>query len=130
MFGVGNATVYGYVHVGVTDPEPHRDLARKDLFSYIVVDAYADNFIRAGFADEVAQVRECHAAGDRDAALAAVSDRMVDAIDVLGDAAHVHATVQSYVDAGVDVPVVMPMPWGTDRMGVIADTINAAAGRF
>ena len=126
----GDATVYGYVHVGVTDPEPHRDLARKDLFSYIVVDSYADNFIRAGFADEVAQVRECHAAGNRDAALAAVSDRMVDAIDVLGDAAHVHATVQSYVDAGVDVPVVMPMPWGSDRMGVIADTINAAAGRF
>jgi hypothetical protein len=55
---------------------------------------------------------------------------MVDAIDVLGDGAHVHATVQSYVDAGVDVPVVMPMPWGSDRMGVIADTINAAAGRF
>jgi probable F420-dependent oxidoreductase len=126
----GDATVYGYVHVGVTDPEPHRDLARKDLFSYIVVDSYADNFIRAGFADEVAQVRECHAAGNRDAALAAVSDRMVDAIDVLGDGAHVHATVQSYVDAGVDVPVVMPMPWGSDRMGVIADTINAAAGRF
>jgi hypothetical protein len=24
----------------------------------------------------------------------------------------------------------MPMPWGSDRMGVIADTINAAAGRF
>ncbi|CAB4723557.1 MAG: LLM class F420-dependent oxidoreductase [Actinobacteria bacterium] len=126
----GDATVYGYVHVGVTDPEPHRDSARKDLFSYIVVDSYADNFIRAGFADEVAQVRECHAAGNREAALAAVSDRMVDAIDVLGDAAHVHATVQSYVDAGVDVPIIMPMPWGQDRMNVIADTINASAGRF
>ena len=126
----GDATVYAYVHVGVTDPEPHRDLARKDLFSYIVVDAYADNFIRAGFADEVALVREAHAAGNRDAALAAVSDRMVDAIDILGDASHVHDTVQSYVAAGVDIPVVMPMPWGPDRMGVISDTITAAAGRF
>ena len=95
-----------------------------------MVDAYADNFIRAGFADEVAQVRECHAAGDREAALAAVSDRMVDAIDVLGSAGHVHSTVQSYVEAGVDVPVVMPMPWGPDRMDVIANTINAAAGRL
>jgi len=126
----GDAKIYGYVHVGVTDPEPHRELARKDLFSYIVVDAYADNFVRAGFADEVAQVRECHAAGDRDAALAAVSDRMVDAIDILGDGAHVRAAVQSYVEAGVEVPVVMPMPWGADRMAVIADTISAAAGRF
>lgn len=126
----GDATIYGYVHVGVTDPEAHRDLARKDLFSYIVVDAYADNFIRAGFADEVAQVRECHAAGDRQAALAAVSDRMVDAIDCLGDASHVQTTVSSYVDAGVDVPIVMPLPWGNDRMSVISDTIRAAAGTF
>ena len=126
----GDATIYAYVHVGVTDREPHRDLARKDLFSYIVVDAYADNFVRAGFAGEVAAVRERHAAGDRDGAIAAVSDRMVDAIDVLGDATHVHDTVQAYVAAGVDVPVIMPMPWGTDRRQVIADTIDAAAGRI
>ncbi|MEX1218330.1 MAG: LLM class F420-dependent oxidoreductase [Acidimicrobiales bacterium] len=126
----GDAKIYSYVHVGVTEAEPHRDLARKDLFSYIVVDAYADNFMRAGFADEVAQVRECHAAGNRDAALAAVSDRMVDAIDILGDSAHVHSAVQSYVRAGVDVPVIMPMPWGADRMSVIRNTIEASAGRF
>jgi hypothetical protein len=55
---------------------------------------------------------------------------MVDAIDILGDGAHVHATVQSYVEAGLEVPVVMPMPWGADRMAVISDTISAAAGRF
>ena len=29
---------------------------------------------------------------------------MVDAIDVMGDADHVRATVRAYVDAGVDVP--------------------------
>jgi probable F420-dependent oxidoreductase len=126
----GDATVYAYVHVGVTDPDPHRDLARRDLFSYIVVDSYADNFVRAGFADEVAEVRGRHAAGDRDGAVAAVSDRMVDAIDVLGDAAHVYATVRSYVDAGVDVPVVMPMPWGEDRMDVVHRTMQAASGNL
>lgn len=124
----GEAPIYAYVHVGVTEVEPHRELARRDLFSYIVVDAYARSFERAGFADEVAEVRARHAARDRDGAIAAVSDRMVDAIDVLGDAAHVQATVRSYVDAGVDVPVVMPLPWGTDRARVIDDTIRAAAG--
>ena len=50
----------------------HR-LARRDLFSYAVVDAYARNFERAGFGDEVAEIRERHAAGDREGALAAVS---------------------------------------------------------
>jgi len=126
----GNAEVFAYVHVGATDPEPHRGLARKDLFSYIVVDAYAKNFIRAGFADEVAEVRERHSAGDREGAIGAVSDAMVDAINVLGTPAHVHATVQSYIAAGVDVPIVMPLPWGTDRLDVVHTTMKAAAGQF
>ena len=81
-------TVYGYVHVGVCEREDGIDLARRDLFSYAVVDAYAANFERAGFGDEVAAIRERHAAGDRDGALAAVSDAMVDAIDVMGDPDH------------------------------------------
>ncbi|OWY58852.1 hypothetical protein B7486_77745, partial [cyanobacterium TDX16] len=59
-------------------------------------------------------------------ALAAVSDRMVDAIDIMGDAAHVRASVQAYVDAGIEVPVVMPLPWGPDRMAVVDATIQAA----
>ena len=123
----GDATIYAYVHVGVTEREPNLDRGRRDIFSYAVVDSYADNFIRAGFADEVAEIRERHRAGDRDGAVAAVSDRMVDAIDVLGDADHVGATVRSYLDAGVEVPVIMPMPWGADRMQVIDDTLQAAA---
>ena len=59
--------------------------------------------------------------------MAAVSDRMCDAIDVLGDADLVAATIREYVDAGVDVPVLMPLPWGGDRTRVIADTLEAAA---
>jgi probable F420-dependent oxidoreductase len=122
----GDATVYAYVHVGVCEREDGVEYARRDLFSYAVVDSYARNFERAGFADEVAAIRERHAAKDRDAALAAVSDRMVDAIDVMGDADHVAATVRSYVDAGVEVPVVMPLPWGKDRLAVVRATMEAA----
>ena len=36
--------------------------------------------------------------------------------------------MQAYVDAGVDVPVLMPLPWGADRRQVIEDTMVAAAG--
>ena len=53
----GSCTVYAYVHVGVCDPEGARDAARRDLFSYAVVPAYARAFARAGFADEVDGVR-------------------------------------------------------------------------
>ena len=119
----GGPTVYAYVHAGVCERADGIELARRDLFSYAVVDAYARNFERAGFAAEVAAVRGHHAEGDREAALGAVSDAMVDAIDVMGDADTVRHTVKAYVDAGVDVPVLMPLPWGPDRMAVIDATM-------
>jgi hypothetical protein len=125
----GDATIYAYVHAGVCAREDGIDAARRDLFSYAVVDAYAANFERAGFGDEVAEIRARHHAKDREGALAAVSDRFVDAIDVMGDAAHVEATMRSYADAGVEVPVLMPLPWGEDRMAVTEATMRAAAGR-
>jgi alkanesulfonate monooxygenase SsuD/methylene tetrahydromethanopterin reductase-like flavin-dependent oxidoreductase (luciferase family) len=125
----GDADIYAYVHAGICEREDGIDLARRDLFSYAVVDSYARSFERAGFADEVAAVREAHAAGDRDAAVAAVSDRMVDAIDVMGDEDTVHDTMRAYVDAGVDVPVLMPLPWGKDRRGSADAAIRAGVGR-
>jgi probable F420-dependent oxidoreductase len=124
----GDATVYAYVHAGVCERDEGVDLARRDLYSYAVVDSYARNFERAGFGDEVAEIRARHEAKDRDGALAAVSDRMVDAIDVMGDADHVAATVAAYVDSGVDVPVLMPLPWGSDRRASAEATVRAAIG--
>jgi alkanesulfonate monooxygenase SsuD/methylene tetrahydromethanopterin reductase-like flavin-dependent oxidoreductase (luciferase family) len=123
----GDAEIYAYVHAGVGDRDQALDKARRDLFSYAVVDAYAANFRRAGFADEVEEIRDRHQAGDRDGALAAVSERMCDAIDVVGDAATVAGALRAYVAAGVDVPVLMPLPWGGERQQVIADTMAAAA---
>ncbi len=125
----GDAEVYAYVHAGICEREEGIELARRDLFSYAVVDSYARNFERAGFADEVAEIRARHAAGDREGAVAAVSDRMVDAIDVMGDADTVHATMQAYADAGVDVPVLMPLPWGADRRASADAAIRAGLGK-
>ena len=124
----GDAEIYAYVHAGVCEREEGVELARRDLFSYAVVDSYARNFERAGFADEVAEIRARFAAGDRAGAVGAVSDRMVDAIDVMGDAAMVAATMQAYVDAGVDVPVLMPLPWGGDRRASAEAAIRAGIG--
>lgn len=121
----GDAKIYAYVHAGVTEREQGEDAARKDLFSYAVVDAYARNFERAGFGDEIAEIRERHAAKDREGAIAAVSDRFVDAIDFMGTAEEVRDFGQAYVDAGVDVPILMPLPWGPDRRTVIDDTMRA-----
>jgi probable F420-dependent oxidoreductase len=125
----GDATIYAYVHAGVCERAGGIELARRDLFSYAVVDSYARNFERAGFGDEVTEIRARFAEGDRAGAVGAVSDRMVDAIDVMGDEDTVAATMQAYTDAGVQVPVLMPLPWGSDRRAVAERTIRAAVGR-
>ncbi len=124
----GPATIYAYVHAGVCRREDGVEPARRDLFSYAVVDAYARNFERAGYEDEVAEIRSRHRAKDREGAMAAVSDRMIDGIDVIGDADTVRATVEAYVESGVEVPILMPLPWGPDRRQVVEDTMRAAIG--
>jgi alkanesulfonate monooxygenase SsuD/methylene tetrahydromethanopterin reductase-like flavin-dependent oxidoreductase (luciferase family) len=125
----GAAEVYAYVHAGICAREEGIELARRDLFSYAVVDSYAASFERAGYGDEVAAIRAAHGAGDCDGAVAAVSDRMVDGIDVMGDEDTVLATMQAYADAGVDVPVLMPLPWGADRRASAERTIRAGLGK-
>jgi probable F420-dependent oxidoreductase len=122
----GDATIYAYVHAGVCERSDGIELARRDLFSYAVVDSYAANFTRAGFGDEVEEIRGRFAEGDRAGAVAAVSDRFVDAIDVMGDESVVAATMRAYSDAGVDVPVLMPLPWGPDRRASALRTVEAA----
>jgi len=121
----GRAAVMAYVHAGVTDREHGIENARRDLFSYAVVDAYANSFERAGFGDDVAELRARHAAGDREGAVAAVGDAFADAIDFLGTAEQVQDFARGYVDAGVDLPILMPLPWGADRRRVIDDTMRA-----
>jgi probable F420-dependent oxidoreductase len=123
----GNATVYAYVHCGVTDRDRYAELARRDLFNYAVVDAYASQFARAGYGDDVNEVRARWAARDRDGALAAIGDRWVDEVQIMGDAAHVRASVQAYADAGVDVPIVFALPWGEDRRATVSATLAALA---
>ena len=108
----GDADVYAYVHCGVTDRDRYADLARKDLLNYAVVDAYANQFARGGFADDVDEFRAQWSARERDAALAAIGDAWVDEIQIMGDAAHVRAKVEAY-DAG----------------GREADRVRAAVGR-
>jgi alkanesulfonate monooxygenase SsuD/methylene tetrahydromethanopterin reductase-like flavin-dependent oxidoreductase (luciferase family) len=107
----GGATIYANVHVGVGDPVAAAPQARRDLFSYAVVDAYARSFSQAGFGDAVDAIRAAHRAGERAAALAAVPGQMIDAIDVVGSPALVSDTIAAYRRAGVQVPVIFPPTW-------------------
>jgi probable F420-dependent oxidoreductase len=122
----GDAEVYAYVHCGVTDRDRYADLARKDLLNYAVVDAYANQFARGGFAADVEEFRAKWGARERDAALAAIGDAWVDDIQIMGDAEHVRAKVAAYDDAGVH-PIVFALPWGEDRRATVSATLTALA---
>ena len=122
----GDAKIFAYVHAAVGDFERSARSARKDLFNYAMADGYANMFRAAGFEEEVNLLRERQAERDRDGAIAAVSDRMVQAIDFIGSEAEVSQFVAEYVKAGVEYPVVMPLPWGEDRRAVTDATMRAA----
>ena len=123
----GAAQIHAYVHCAVTDRDRYADVARKDLLNYAVVPAYAAQFERAGFIDEVRHFQNRWAARDRDGALEAISDDWVDAIQIMGDEQHVRDAVQAYVDHGVDVPIVFALPWGEDRRATVSATLRALA---
>ena len=123
----GDATIMGYVHAAVGDLERNAKSARKDLFNYAMADGYANMFRAAGFSSEVDELRARQAEKDRDGALAAISENMIQAIDHVGSPSDVTSFVQAYVEAGITHPILMPLPWGEDRRAVTEATMEAAA---
>ena len=84
-----------------------RDAARWLLTPYVAVPAY-NRFIAAqGFDEEADSVAKLWAEGDRAGALGAVSDRLVDALVLMGPAEKCKERIESYRAAGLDIPVMM-----------------------
>jgi probable F420-dependent oxidoreductase len=122
----GNAKIFAYVHASVSEFDRAKYSARKDLFNYAMADGYAKMFKEAGFGDEVAELREKQKSKDREGALAAISERMIQAIDFIGTKSEVSNFINSYIEAGVEHPILMPMPWGDNRDKVALETMQAA----
>ena len=51
---------------------------------------------------------------------------MIQSIDFIGSKDEVTQFVRSYIDAGVEHPILMPMPWADDRQAVTQETMEAA----
>jgi probable F420-dependent oxidoreductase len=123
----GNADVYALVHAGVGEPEQQLQRAQKDLFGYATVEGYANMFSAAGFAEEISALRAARSERDRAASLAAISPRMCQSINFVGTPSEVREFFGAYRAAGVHHPVLMPLPWGEDRMQVTLNTMAAVA---
>jgi len=86
---------------------------------------YFESFSRAGFATEAQAIREAWNSKNRDQAAAAVSDRMLESVTVLGDAQQCRDQMAKFRQAGVDIPVAT-FAHGTE-LDAIHRTIDALA---
>ena len=87
--------------------EDIRPLARWQLTPYIAVPAY-NRFISAqGFEKEASDVARLWGDGDRQGALDAVTDELIDALVIMGPAERCKERFDSFRDAGLGTPILM-----------------------
>lgn len=95
--------------VMVDDPAMGRDLIRTVFGAYAATPGYNKCFEWIGFAEEARQIRDAFARGDRAGVAAGVTDRLCDAMAVVGNRERVRARIRAYAEAGIDVCVVNPI---------------------
>ena len=84
-----------------------REFARFLLTPYIAAEGYNSWIARQGFEQEAAAVKRSWDARDRSGAVAAVSDRLIDALVISGPAASCKERIESFREAGLDTPILL-----------------------
>jgi alkanesulfonate monooxygenase SsuD/methylene tetrahydromethanopterin reductase-like flavin-dependent oxidoreductase (luciferase family) len=80
-----------------------------------------------GFAAEAAAIAGAWAQGDREAAVRAVSDALIDATSVAGTAEECCTRIEAYRASGIDLPILSPYARGPDAKASFAAAIRACA---
>jgi alkanesulfonate monooxygenase SsuD/methylene tetrahydromethanopterin reductase-like flavin-dependent oxidoreductase (luciferase family) len=104
------------------DPARARELFRRSITAYLNVPVYRR--FQAWLGREPI-LREMHArweSGDRKGALAAVPDRAIDELAIVGTPAQCRAGIQAYVDNGVTIPIVRLTNLETDPAARAAES--------
>jgi F420-dependent oxidoreductase-like protein len=102
-------TVAPFLPVLVSDDEAAaRAVLKRHLAFYIggMGRFYRETVARHGFAEAAEDVRRLWDARERDAAVLAVTDELLDAFAIVGDAARCRARLDDYRAAGADLPVI------------------------
>jgi probable F420-dependent oxidoreductase len=108
--------------------EPHAAASAlaRELTRYIGVDVYRRLLDQSGFADDTRAVTQALSQGVEVAARK-VSDRLLDALAVIGSEATRTARLEQYRRAGVTQPVIAPVAAGADRFESWAMAIDGFA---
>jgi probable F420-dependent oxidoreductase len=93
-----------------------RELAKPVVAAYLNVGVYAAFQQWLGRGPALAAMWSEWRAGDRRAAVAAIPDSVVDELIVHGSPDECRAHVARYVENGVTVPVLMPLPFGVSQV--------------
>ncbi len=96
------------------DAAAARGLGRMLISSYLTVPVYAAFHDWLGRGEALAPMHEAWAAGDRQRANEVIPDEVVDDLIVHGSVDECRERVQSYVDNGLDTPVIALLPTGED----------------
>ena len=128
---IADVTVAPYIMCYAADgPQDlaHGEQLLRDHMAYYIGGMgsyYFDSFSRAGFATEAVAVRDAWSSRNRDQAAAAVSDRMLENVAVLGTAQQCRDQLAQFRQAGADLPIAT-FPHGSD-LAAIRRTIDALA---
>ena len=87
---------------------------RRVIAAYLNVGVYADFHRWLGRGPKLNQMWELWDKGDRQAALSAIPEDVVDELIIGGSAFECKSRIQDYFDAGVDVAVLAILPFGVD----------------
>lgn len=102
------------------DTDTVRAVGRRMIAAYLNVGVYAEFHRWLGRGEVLGPMWEAWQAGDRQAALAAIPDEVVDALVVHGSYEACREHVARYVAHGVDIPVLAVIPLGVRLEDAVA----------
>jgi alkanesulfonate monooxygenase SsuD/methylene tetrahydromethanopterin reductase-like flavin-dependent oxidoreductase (luciferase family) len=93
-----------------TDAAAARQIGRRMIAAYLSVPAYAAFHDWLGRGPRLHPMQQAWAAGDRQGALAAIDDQLVDELLVHGSAGQCRERIAEYQAQGLDTPVIAIVP--------------------
>ncbi|MFQ5861422.1 MAG: LLM class flavin-dependent oxidoreductase, partial [Dehalococcoidia bacterium] len=107
--------------------QPLPDQLRTQVVTYMQHPFYNKQFKDYGFGQVVREATQCLSQGDTAGAVEKVPDEMIRSLIAVGTPQQCWERIQQYIKAGVQTPVIAPVPIGPDPLRGWLDTINALA---